>query len=151
MIRSRSEGLIISLAVACIPEDSMNSSSPASSSSITCQVTYTKTSASQTPSLRGVQEDSSEITFRRNFGWRHLRAFDDIMQEFSAILDLASSLMTESSYIHLHTTPLSREQVPFTFEMGIIAPLYITAARMINSRAPYSNLKISCRKRVYLY
>jgi hypothetical protein len=57
--------------------------------------------------------------------------FDGMMDEFSAVIALASSLIHDSSYSHTGTLPKSSTNGPvlFTFEMGVIAPLYFTAIK----------------------
>jgi hypothetical protein len=56
--------------------------------------------------------------------------FDEKTQEFAAIIALASTLMKSSySYISLPQRLSARDPVSFTFEMGVIAPLYFVALK----------------------
>jgi hypothetical protein len=56
--------------------------------------------------------------------------FDEKTQEFAAIIALASTLMKGSySYISLPQRLSARDPVSFTFEMGVIAPLYFVALK----------------------
>jgi hypothetical protein len=57
-------------------------------------------------------------------------AFDDQIQEFSIIVALASSLLSNpDSYIGPLPKSSTNGRVSFTFEMGVIAPLYFTALK----------------------
>lgn len=56
--------------------------------------------------------------------------FDDMMDKFRAVIALASSVIHESdSSTSIPPRSSTKGPAPFTFEMGVIAPLYFTAIK----------------------
>jgi hypothetical protein len=77
-------------------------------------------------------------------------AFDDQIHEFSTIVALASSLLSSPfSYIGPLPKLSTKGRLSFTFEMGVIAPLYFTALKCRNRklRSKAISLLSSCMPR----